>query len=266
MQIPLRSGRLFNDHDTADSPRVAIVDDAMAQQLWPGQDPLGKRFHFGGANDKSPWLTVVGVVGRIKQDALDSESHIAYMVPQTQYPVRAMNVVLRSATPPAALTAGVRRQLRELDPDLPLYNVLTMQQRVEASLARRRFSMSLLGLFALFALALAAVGTYGVISYLVNQGTREIGIRIALGATPQGVLRWIVQRSMAMSLFGVAIGVTAALVLTRFMRSLLFGVASTDPLTFVAIGALLAAITLLAISLPARRAARTDPAVCLRCE
>jgi predicted permease len=266
MQIPLRSGRLFNDHDTADSPRVAIVDDAMAQQLWPGQDPLGKRFHFGGANDKSPWLTVVGVVGRIKQDALDSESHIAYMVPQTQYPVRAMNVVLRSATPPAALTAGVRRQLRELDPDLPLYNVLTMQQRVEASLARRRFSMSLLGLFALFALALAAVGTYGVISYLVNQGTREIGIRIALGATPQGVLRWIVQRSMAMSLFGVAIGVTAALVLTRFMRSLLFGVASTDPLTFVAIGALLAAITLLAIALPARRAARTDPAVCLRCE
>ena len=266
MQIPLRSGRLFTDHDTQESPRVAVVDDAMARQLWPGQDALGKRFHFGGANDKSPWLTVVGIVGRIKQDALDSESHIAYMVPQSQYPVRAMNLVLRSAMPPASLTAAVRQQVRELDPDLPLYNVLTMQQRVEASLAQRRFAMLLLSVFALFALALAAIGTYGVISYLVNQGTREIGIRMALGATPRGVLRFIVQRGMRMSLAGVLIGLIAALLLTRLMRSLLFGVQSTDPLTFTAIAALLAAIALLACSLPARRAARTDPAVCLRSE
>ena len=266
MQIPLLSGRLFNDQDTAVSPHVALVDQYMAQQLWPGQDPLGKRFHYGGAKDKSPWLTVVGVVGRIKQDRLDSDSHIAYMVPHAQYPVRAMNAVLRSGANPSALTAGVRKEIHELDPELPLYNVLTMQQRVDASLAHRRFSMSLLGLFALFALALATVGAYGVISYLVNQGTREIGIRIALGATPRGILQLIVQRGMAMSLFGLGLGLAATLVFARFIRSLLFGVQATDPLTFAAIAALLGLVTLLATYIPARRAARTDPAVCLRCE
>jgi predicted permease len=266
MQIPLLSGRLFNDRDTRDNPRVAVIDEYMAQQLWPGQDPLGKRFHYGGAGVKAPWMTVVGVVGRIKQDTLDSDSRIAYMVPQSQYPVRAMNVVLRSGADPAALTAAVRKEVRELDPELPLYNVLTMQQRVDASLARRRFSMALLGLFALFALALAAVGAYGVISYLVNQGTREIGIRIALGATPRGILQLIVQRGMLMSISGLGLGLAATLLLARFIRSLLFGVQATDPLTFAAVAALLCLITLLATYIPARRAARTDPAACLRCE
>ena len=266
MQIPLLSGRLFNDDDTRDNPRVAIIDEYMAQQLWPGHDPLGKRFHYGGAGVKAPWMTVVGVVGRIKQDTLDSDSRIAYMVPQTQYPVRAMNVVLRSGASPAGLTAAVRKEIHELDPELPMYNVLTMQQRVDASLAQRRFSMSLLGLFALFALALAAVGAYGVISYLVDQGTREIGIRMALGATPRGILQLIVQRGMIMSLFGLGLGLAATLLLARFIRSLLFGVQATDRLTFATVAALLGLITLLATYLPARRAAMTDPAVCLRSE
>ncbi len=266
MQIPLLKGRLFSDQDTPDSPRVAVVDEYMAQQMWPGQDALGKRFHFGGLNDKANWILVVGIVGRIKQYTLDADSRIAYYVPQTQYPVRAMNVVLRSGSAPAALTSAVRREIHELDSDLPLYNVLTMQQRVAASLAERRFSMTLLSMFALFALGLAAVGTYSVISYLVNQGTREIGIRMALGATPRSILNLVLQRGMLMTLIGVGAGAGLALVAARFMRSLLFGIGAADPLTFAVITGLLAFVTLLAIFFPARRAARTDPMVSLRCE
>ncbi|MBZ5531039.1 MAG: ABC transporter permease [Acidobacteriia bacterium] len=266
MQIPLLKGRLLNDQDTPDSPRVAVVDEYMAQQMWPGQDALGKRFHFGGLNDKANWIIVVGIVGRIKQYTLDADSRIAYYVPQTQYPVRAMNVVLRSGSAPAALTSAVRSEIHELDSDLPLYNVLTMQQRVAASLAERRFSMTLLSMFALFALGLASVGTYSVISYLVNQGTREIGIRMALGATPRSILNLVLQRGMLMTLIGVGAGALLALAAARFMRSLLFGIGVADPLTFAAITGLLAFVTLLAIFFPARRAARTDPMISLRCE
>ena len=266
MQIPLLRGRLFNDQDTLDAPRAAVVDEYMAQQMWPGQDALGKRFHFGGLKDKPNWITVVGIVGRIKQYSLDADSRIAYYVPHSQYPTRAMNVVLRSGSSPAGLTSAVRKEIHEMDPDLPLYNVLTMNQRVAASLAERRFSMSLLSMFAIFALGLAAVGTYSVISYLVNQGTREIGIRMALGATPRGILNLILQRGMAMALIGVAAGAVLALAAARLMRSMLFGIAATDPLTFAAITSLLVLVTLLAIFFPARRAARTDPMISLRCE
>jgi predicted permease len=266
MQIPLLCGRLFNDQDTLDAPRVAVVDEYMAQQMWPGQDALGKRFHFGGLKDKPNWITVVGIVGRIKQYSLDADSRIAYYVPHSQYPTRAMNVVLRSGSAPAGLTSAVRKEIHEMDPDLPLYNVLTMEQRVAASLADRRFSMSLLSMFAIFALGLAAVGTYSVISYLVNQGTREIGIRMALGATPRGILNLILQRGMAMALIGVGAGAVLALAAARLMRSMLFGIAATDPLTFAAITGLLVLVTLLAIFVPARRAARTDPMISLRCE
>ena len=209
---------------------------------------------------------MVGIVGRIKQYTLDADSRIAYYVPQTQYPVRAMNVVLRSGSAPAALTSAVRSEIHELDSDLPLYNVLTMQQRVAASLAERRFSMTLLSMFALFALGLASVGTYSVISYLVNQGTREIGIRMALGATPRSILNLVLQRGMLMTLIGVGAGALLALAAARFMRSLLFGIGVADPLTFAAITGLLAFVTLLAIFFPARRAARTDPMISLRCE
>ncbi len=267
MQIPLLSGRFFTDDDTLDKPRVIIVDEYMAQQLWPNQDAVGKRIHSGGLNEtKAPWMTVVGVAGRIKQYTLNSDSRIAFYLPQTQYPVREMNIVLRSGADPTSLIAGVRKELREIDPDLPLYNVRTMRQRVSESLARQRFSMLLLGLFAGLAVALAITGTYGVISYLVNQGTREIGIRIALGATPRSILNLIVSRGMLIGLLGVGTGLVGAFALTRLMRSLLFGIGATDPVTFVAIAALLVGITLLATYVPARRAARIDPVVSLRCE
>ncbi len=265
MEIPLRQGRFFDDHDVAANPRVAIIDDYMAQQLWPGEDPVGKRIHLGGVTDtKAPWITIVGVVGRIKQYTLDSDSRIAFYLPQTQYVTRAMNVVLRSNTGAPAVASAVKREIHELDRDLPLYNVRTMEQRVDESLARRRFSMLLLGGFACISLGLATLGIYGVMAYLVNQGTREIGIRMALGATQNGILSLIVRKGMILAISGVLIGMAGAFVLTRAIRSLLFGVEATDPLTFCAIPLLLTLVALLASYIPARRAARVDPSVSLR--
>ena len=266
MEIPLRSGRFFNEQDTTTSPKVVIVDEYMARQLWPDQDPIGKRIHYGGVAEKEPWETVVGVVGRVKQYTLDADSRIVLYRPQTQYPDRSMNVVLRTGANPAALTSAVKQQVRALDSNLPLYNVRTMEQRTEESLARRRFSMLLLTLFACVALALATIGTYGVMAYLVNQGTREIGIRIALGATQMGIVRLVVWKGMALALSGVAVGLAGAFALSRLMRSLLFGVSPADPLTFVAISLLLALVTLLASYIQAHRAARIDPIVSLRYE
>ena len=270
MQIPLLAGRLFNDEDTTTSPKVIIVDEYMARQLWPNQDPIGKRIHFGGVTEKitdeNPWETVVGVVGRVKQYTLDSDSRIAMYLPQTQYPTRAMNVVLRTGGDPTAPASAVRQQIQALDRDLPLYNVRTMEQRVQESLARRRFSMLLLVLFACVALVLATIGTYGVMAYLVNQGTREIGIRIALGATQRGIVRLVVWKGMALALCGVAAGLAGAFVLSRLMQSLLFGVRPDDPLTFVVMSLMLMIITFLASYIPAQRAARIDPIVSLRYE
>jgi predicted permease len=266
MEIPLLRGRFFNDQDTAANPRVIIVDDNMARELWPNQDAIGKRIRFGGLASSAPWRTVVGVVGRVKQYALDSDSRIALYLPHTQNPSRALTVVLRSGADPAALTGSVKKEIRELDPDLPMYYVRTMAQRVDESLARRRFSMLLLGVFAGVALALAAIGIYGVMSYLVNQGTREIGIRMALGATARNVQSLVVRQGMSLALAGVAIGLAGAFALTRFLQSLLFGINATDPFTFVGIALLLSAIALVASYIPARRAARVDPMISLRDE
>jgi predicted permease len=266
MEIPLQSGRFFNEQDTSTSPKVVVIDEYMAQELWPNQDPIGRRIHFGGISDKNPWEKVVGVVGRVKQYTLDSDSRIALYLPQAQYPTRAMNVVLRSGADPAALTAAVKQQIHELDRDLPLYNVRTMNHRLDESLAQRRFSMLLLALFAGVALALAAIGTYGVMAYLVNQGTREIGIRIALGATHRAIVRLIVWKGLALALCGVAMGTTGAFAVSRLMRSLLFNVTPSDPLTFLVISLLLTFITLLASYIPAHRAAQIDPIVSLRDE
>jgi predicted permease len=266
MEIPLRSGRFFNEQDNPTSPKVVIVDEYMARQLWPDQNPIGQRIHYGGVSDNEPWETVVGVVGRVKQYTLDADSRIALYRPQTQYPTGTMNVVLRTGADPAALTSAVKQTIRALDSDLPLYNVRTMEQRMEESLARRRFAMLLLALFACVALALATIGTYGVMAYLVNQGTREIGIRMALGATQMGIVRLVVWKGMALALSGVAVGLAGAFALSRLMRSLLFGVSPADPLTFVAISLLLALVTLLASYVQAHRAAHIDPIVSLRYE
>jgi predicted permease len=266
MQIPLREGRFFNESDTQASPPVGIVDEYMARELWPGQSALGKRLHNGGITDNDPWITVVGVVGRIKQYTLDSDSRIAIYYPQTQFVTSEMNVVVRTSGDTAALYPAARKEIQSVDRDLPIYHAMTMEQRVQESLARRRFSMLLLSLFAGLAVALAMIGIYGVVSYMVNQGTREIGIRLALGATPRAILHLVIGRGMALAIPGVLIGLLGSLVFTRMMRSLLFGVGPTDPLTFVAIPSLLIAVALLASYIPAQRATRVDPTVSLHSE
>jgi predicted permease len=268
MNIPLLAGRSFSDQDTRTSLRVVVVDEHMAKQLWPGQDAIGKRIRTGGfdVTPDTPWMTVIGVVGRVKQDSLDGDPRMAYYRYQGQTPSRAMTVAIRGASDPSAMAGAVTRQIRELDPDLPIYKLRTMNERISDSLAERRFSMLLLTVFAALALGLAAIGIYGVMAYLVAQGTRELGIRLALGASPANLRALVVRQGMAVAIVGVALGLAGAFALTRFMRALLFGVRETDPLTFAAIGTMLALIALVASYVPARRASRVDPIVSLRTE
>jgi len=266
MGIPLKDGRTFNDQDVAANPRVVMIDERMAQEFWPHQSAVGKRIHVVQIKSNDYWQTVVGVVGRVKQESLDSDPRIAFYMPQTQLVTRAMTVTVHTNADPAGMTSAVKQELRQIDPDLPMYSIRTMQQRVDESLARRRFFKLLLAIFALIAMALASIGIYGVMSFLVTQSTREIGIRIALGATQQGILRMVLRQGMTIAAAGVILGVGGALMLGRFLRSLLFQVQPTDPATFLSIPLLLMLVALLATYLPARRAARTDAMVSLRCE
>ncbi len=268
MEIPLLRGRLFGEQDTPLTQRVVVVDEHMARQIWPNEDAIGKRIRTGGmdATPNSPWLIVVGIVGRVKQDALDSEPRMAIYSPHSQLSTRAMNVVVRSSADPAVLAGPVRDTIRALDRDLPIYNLRTMSRRVDESLARRRFATLLLTVFAVCAAGLAAIGTYGVIAYLVGQSRREVGIRLALGATPGAIVRMVVGHGLSVAAAGVAAGVAGALVLTRFMRGLLFGIAPSDPLTFGTIVVMLGLVALVASYVPARRAAQLDPMLALRAE
>jgi predicted permease len=266
MQIPRLAGRAFTEADTRSSPRVAIVDDRMARTLWPAGDAVGRRIRLGGidASPNAPWITIVGVVGVIKQDALDAESRMALYFPQSQLTPRGIVAVLRTAGDPTALAPAIRREIREMNGDIPIYNKKPMTTRIDESLARRRFATTLLAIFAMLAAALAAIGIYGVIAFLVEQGAREVGIRIALGATPRGVARLVVAHALLLALAGIAGGVAGAFVLSRAMRALLFGVGSADAITYGAVIGLVLLTTLAASYLPARRAARLDPVQVLR--
>ncbi len=266
MRIPLIRGRFFAEHDTKESQRVVIVDENMASTYWPNADPIGKRLKFGGPGSDSPWMTVVGVVANVKHYALDTDSRVALYTPHLQSGAGSLSVAARTTADPLGMAAAVTREARALDPNLPLYDVKTMEQWLSESLARRRFAMLMLGLFAVVAMLLAGVGIYGVMSYTVEQRVREIGIRVALGAQTRDVLRLVVRQGMSLTGIGVALGLTAAIAATRVMASLLFGVRATDPLTFVLIALLLAIVALAACWIPAWRATKVDPMVALRCE
>jgi predicted permease len=266
MGIPLLRGRLFDERDTPDQARAIVIDDRMAADLWPHEDPLGKRIKFGDASSPSPWDTVVGVVGRVKQYALDADARIALYRPHSQSAARALYVVVKGPGDPAGLAAPVRDAIRGIDPELPLYRVRPMTALVAESLARQRFSLLLLSLFAGLALVLAAIGIYGVMAYLVSQGAREIGIRIALGASQPRILGHVLGQGAIVTVAGVAIGLGAALALARVMQGLLYGVRATDVATFAVVALGLAAVALIATFVPARRASRIDPMVSLRSE
>jgi predicted permease len=267
MKIPLTRGRFFTEQDTKESERVVIVDENMARTYWPNADPVGKRLKFGrGDNNNNPWMTVVGVVGAVKHYALDTDSRVALYTPHRQSGAGSLSIAARTTTDPVSVAAAVTREARAIDPNLPVYDVKTMDQWLSESLARRRFAMLALGLFALVAMILAAVGIYGVMSYSVAQRTREIGIRVALGAQTRNVLKLVISQGMLLAGAGVGAGLIAAFAITRVMGSLLFGVGATDPLTFAAIALLLAGVALLACWIPARRAAKVDPMIALRYE
>jgi len=266
MGIPLLKGRLFDDRDVTGAPGVVVVDERFAQEFWPAGDAVGRRIRRGGLHSQNPWLTVVGVVGRVKHQSLDDNPRIAMYLPHGQAPTRAMTVVVRATTDVEALAGPIRRTIGEVDAALPLYLVRTMEQYVGLSLARQRFTVILLTVFAVIALALAAVGTYGVMAYLVGQGTRDIGIRMALGASRGRILAMVVRQGTWLAAAGVGAGLAGAFALSRFLAALLFGVSAHDPVTFASVPVLLGAVALIACYVPARRAARVDPAVSLVCE
>jgi predicted permease len=266
MKIPLIRGRFFTEQDTKESAQVVIVDENMARTYWPKADPIGKRLKFGGPQSKAPWMTVVGVVANVKHYALDADSRVALYTPHLQSGAGSLVAVVRTATDPAGLAAAITREARAIDPNLPIFDVKTMEQWLSDSLARRRFAMLMLGLFASVAMLLAAVGVYGVMSYTVAQRTREIGVRVALGAQTRDVLRLVVRQGMSLAGLGVGIGLVAAIGAARLMAGLLFGVRAADPITFVAIASLLAFVALLACLLPARRATKVDPMIALHHE
>jgi putative ABC transport system permease protein len=268
MKIPLVRGRYFNAQDTAESMGVAIIDETMARKYWPNEDPLGKRISFDRDDQNNPrWREIVGLVGHVKHRNLEGESRVQYYVPYAQRPTpTSMFLVLRTNSDPTSLAASVRNTVRNLDKDLPVFRVTTMEQLVAGSMAQRRFTLWLLGLFAVTALLLAAVGLYGVLAYSVSQRSHEIGIRMALGAQSRDVQKMVVGQGMKLVLLGTGIGLAGAFALMRWMASLLFGVGAADPLTYGVIAALLAGVALLACWIPARRATKVDPMIALRYE
>jgi putative ABC transport system permease protein len=268
MGIPLLQGRLFDSRDSEDALPVAVIDETLARRYWPDGDPIGQRIAAGweSRDDTPRWRQIVGVVGHTRQYGLDGLSKFQYYFPQEQSPRREMAVVVRAASNPLGLVAAIRRVVADIDPNQPIYAERTMQQILAGSLAARRFSMLLLSIFAAVALLLAAVGIYGVMSYSVTQRTRELGVRMALGASTGDVLRLVVRQGLTLALIGLGLGIGAALALSRVLVSLLFEVTATDPATFAGLSTLLVLIAAVACLVPALRAARVDPVTALRHE
>jgi len=262
MQIPLIKGRFFSEDDTADKRLAVIIDEKFAQRFWPDTDPIGKHLWF---NPKKP-LTIVGVVGVVKQYGLETDGKIATYFAQEQRPDNDVFLVARTSSDAASLSAAITREIHGVDPTVVVYGIRTMQDRLYDSLARQRFASTLLSAFAAFALLLAAVGLYGVMSYLVTQSTRDIGVRVALGARPGDIIGMVVRQGMELLAVGILAGLAGAVALTRVMASLLFGVSTTDLATFATVPALLAAVAFAATAIPALRATTVDPMVVLRDE
>ena len=262
--IPLLRGRSFNDLDDGAAPQVAVVNEAFAQTYWPGQDPLGKRFRE--TRPESPWIAVVGIIANARTDSPAQTGVPQVYLPLYQAGTHHLAIVLRAHLDAAATSIAVREAVQSVDPTLPVFGTQTLSEAASASLAERRFSMEMVAAFAATALLLAALGIYGVISYLVNARTHEIGIRLALGAQHGNILRLVLRQGLSLAIAGAAVGLFSALLVSRFMAGVLYGVKPTDPLTFVGVALLLFVVALFACYIPARRAVRVDPMLALRHE
>jgi predicted permease len=276
--IPLRRGRVFSDSDSSRGAPVVILNEAFAKKYWPKDDPLGQSIVIGhglGPEFEDKPRLIVGVVGNVRESGLDQDLAPVFYVPEAQAPdglvalgnrILPSSWILRTRGNPSSLAGSVQREMLHVDPQLPVADVHSMAEIVSKSTARQSFNMLLLGIFAGVALLLAAVGIYGVMAYTVEQRTAEIGIRVALGAQQMQMLGLIMKHGLLLAGIGVAVGAGAAYGLTRLLSKLLFGVAANDPATFIGVSAILATVALLACLIPARRAARVDPIVALRCE
>jgi putative ABC transport system permease protein len=264
--IPLIRGRWFTATDDEKAPKVGIINALMARRLFAGSDPVGKRFVVGHQDKKEDWVTIVGVAGDTKLYGLENPARLEVYLPFRQAAFGDMNLIVKSSVDTAAATAAVREVVNTIDKDEPIAQTSTMEQLVSDSVATRRVTLVLLGLFSGLALLLAAIGIYGVISYSVAQRTQEIGIRVALGAQRSSLMSMILKQGLRTALFGVGIGLASALGLTQLLKSLLFGIGATDPLTFISVAATLLCVALAASYLPARRAMRVDPLTALKYE
>ncbi len=269
MHIQLHQGRYFDNRDNAQSMKVAIINETMERQYWPGENALGRRFRIGDPDENVPWIQIVGIAADVRQMGLDepvkAEMYLPYQ--QIDHPwFMPRDLAIRTTGNTLNLVGSVRQIIREVDPDQPISNIATMEEVLGAEAAQRRMGMIMLVGFAVLALLLASLGIYGVLAYFVTQHTNEIGVRQALGATPRDILFLVLKKGMGLTLLGVAIGLASAFALTRLMSSLLFGVKASDPLTFVTVPLVLTLVALLACYIPARRATKVDPLVALRYE
>jgi putative ABC transport system permease protein len=265
MGIPLLRGRLFESNDGPNTPPTIVINQTMANQYFPGEDPIGKRINLGDPQ-RTPWLTIAGIVSDTRHEALSAEPYAQMYALHTQSPRRSLNLVLRTSGDPMSLASAIRSRVTEMDREMPLSNMRTMEQILSESILRPRFNMLLITIFAAVAMTLASVGVYSVISYSVSQRTHEIGVRIALGAHPRDIFKMVVAQGLKLAVTGVGIGIVSAFALTRVMAGLLYGVQATDPLTFAAISAGLTAIVIMASYVPALRATKVDPMISLRYE
>jgi putative ABC transport system permease protein len=258
-------GRAPTGADQASAPPIVLINETMARRYWPGADPIGQRLQVGWSHPEAK-PEIVGVVGNVRLGTLDADFRPMIYYVHAQEPTGTMTLVVRHAGGAAPLTRALHAAVRELDPNLPLTDVTTMSTRLVQSMADRRYPMLLLSIFAGLAVVLAAIGLYGVLSYTVSRRTREIGVRIALGAGKADVLRLVVGGGMRLTLIGICIGLAGAAIAAHALGRLLYGVTPTDPATLGGVAVLLSAVALLAAYLPARRAAHLDPMVALRTE
>jgi predicted permease len=266
LHIPLIAGRGVEEADVPTAPPVALVNRAFARQYYAGGNPVGRHLQLGVDPEPRPWVTVVGMVGDVRHQGPEGEPEPEVYLPFAQHPAGVMGLAIRSYEAPEALTSALRKEIHAIDPDLPIFDVSTMDSRLAKATASQRLELALLGFFAVLATVLAALGVYGVIAYAVSQGTREIGVRLALGAAPGAVERTVVGRGLRLGIAGVALGMAGGYALTTWLATLLYETRTHDPLTFAVAGGVLLAMAVMASYFPARRVSKVDPMTALRCE
>jgi putative ABC transport system permease protein len=266
MATRLLAGRVFNAFDRRDSASVAVVNASLAAESWPGENPIGKRLKRGWRESPEKWREVVGVVDDVKYEGLTEPTPLQIYLPFVQDPPRDLAITVRTATDPGSVRAEVERVIQSVDRDLPVFSVQTMERRLDESISPQRLAVLVLSVFATVALALAAIGLYGVMAHAASERTHEIGVRMALGATQANVLRMVVAGGVKLTVVGTIAGACGAFLLTRSLEGLLFGVQPTDPATFAAVSVLLFAVGLAACYIPAWRATRVEPIEALRVE